>query len=471
LTTLNSSEASTSRSMIISNNSPTLAAATFINAEDGEDSSNSTTSFKEKFIINDPNQPLKPLVLFSIDISGCSPLVQFIILIGGLILFMCLYGYYQELVIYGWFERKLSIFSTFLHFLGCSIFAQIQRQMSANSYTHQISKHGHSVAWYHLSMGSATPRLAFFYYFLLVVTKTAAQGLSNLSMSQINYPAKVLFKSVNPIITMIIGVTWFRKSYPLRDYIVVALLVVGLYIFIGADSRDSPQSTNLGIFYVILSMFGSAGVPMIQEHCINSYNASIEDLIYFSFLGSTIISLFLSIITGEFMTGIYFLIQNSSIHTWIIFTAFCTFGFCGANFSTAITAQYGSLVNGISNTFRKAVTIAVSFLMFPERNILTHQKFMGTLIFFCGLLVKIFAKDNFFLWNSCGSNNNNLQTTISSGTQSRKQNESLDQRDSVSSVVLSPRKLTNDLATASYELTLGSMQDSESEVLRSYMKV
>ena len=35
-------------------------------------------------------------------------------------------------------------------------------------------------------------------------------------MSHINYPAKVLFKSANPIITMLIGLLWFHKSYPVR---------------------------------------------------------------------------------------------------------------------------------------------------------------------------------------------------------------------------------------------------------------
>jgi hypothetical protein len=31
------------------------------------------------------------------------------------------------------------------------------------------------------------------------------------------------------------------------------------------------------------------------------------------------------------------------------------------------------LVNGITNTARKAVTLALSFAMFPERNTLTSQ--------------------------------------------------------------------------------------------------
>jgi hypothetical protein len=70
--------------------------------------------------------PKKPLVIFGFDISHMSPYLQYLVLAGGLMFFMCLYGYYQELVVYGWFKRKLSLFSTFLHFIGCSFFAQLQ---------------------------------------------------------------------------------------------------------------------------------------------------------------------------------------------------------------------------------------------------------------------------------------------------------------------------------------------------------
>jgi hypothetical protein len=347
----------------------------------------------------------KPLVLFSIDISHWSSSLQSIVLIGGLIFFMCLYGYYQELVIYGWFNRQLSLFSTFLHFLGCSIFAQLQRNLQSPR-NPSLSK-GDGWTQFSMSMGTAPPRVAFFYYSLLVITKTAAQGMSNLCMTQINYPAKVLFKSANPIVTMIIGVCWLKKSYPLRDYAVVVLLVLGLYVFITGDLDSAPHSTGKGIFYVVLSMFGSAGVPMIQEHCIATYQATVEDLLYYCFLGSTLVSLVLSILNGEFSTGLAFLINSGSVHTWLIFIAFCSFGFLGANFSTAITAQYGALVNGICNTFRKAVTIALSFILFPERNEFTGQKLLGSLIFFAGLFVRVFMGHK-KEYNHSASDSNNI---------------------------------------------------------------
>ena len=182
-------------------------------------------------------------------------------------------------------------------------------------------------------MVTASLSVALGYYILLVLTKTMAQGLSNLSMTQISYPAKVLFKSANPIVTIFLGLVWFRKHYPIRDYVVVLMLVIGLYIFMMGDTwytatdtgtiTDTPATTNattLGIFYVILSMFGSAGVPMIQEYCITMYHASVDDLVYHIYLGSTIVSFALAVGSNELLVGLLFLWQNSSWSIiWLIF--------------------------------------------------------------------------------------------------------------------------------------------------------
>ena len=75
----------------------------------------------------------KQLVIFTFNISFLSPFLRYMVLAFGMFFFMCLYGYFQELVVYGWFDRKLSLFCTFLHFLGCSFFAQLQYHYTGRS--------------------------------------------------------------------------------------------------------------------------------------------------------------------------------------------------------------------------------------------------------------------------------------------------------------------------------------------------
>jgi hypothetical protein len=221
-------------------------------------------------------------------------------------------------------------------------------------------------------------------------------------MSQINYPAKVLFKSANPVVTMIIGLLWFRKSYALRDYVVVFLLVLGLYLFITTDKNAAPQSTWQGIFYVSLSMFFGASVPMIQEHCMTRYGATVEELLYYSFLGSTVFSFVFAGFVGELLPGFQFLYETGTLHLTLIFAVFTSVGFYGANFSTLLTQRFGSLVNGIANTTRKAITLGLSFALFPERNVLTIHHIIGATVFLMGLLLRILFKENTMVFQHMG---------------------------------------------------------------------
>jgi len=244
-------------------------------------------------------------------------------------------------------------------------------------------------------MGSASLQVSLKLYLFLIGIRMLGQGMSNLSMSQINYPAKVLFKSANPVITLLIGVFYEEKRYPMSDYVVVFLLIIGLYVFVSCgNDASTPQSTRLGVFYVVLSMLGSAGVPMIQQHCMEKYSAAQDDLLYYCFLGSAVMSFTVSILTGDFIPGVMFMINTSSIRTWILLIAFIVFSYGGANFSIALTKEQGALFNGILNTFRKGLTIALSFVMFPERNVLSTQKIIGAAILFTGLCIQVLSTEN-----------------------------------------------------------------------------
>eukprot|EP01041_Mallomonas_annulata_P007332 gene7332-14961_t len=131
------------------------------------------------------------------------------------------------------------------------------------------------------------------------LSTTLTQALTNLSMSQINYPAKVLFKSAMPVITMFLG----------------------LYIFLMSGDQSTPQWTPYGLILVTCSLFGA--------HC-----------------------------------------------------------------SAALTTCCGALIAGVTFTARKAITLVLSFALFPNRNILTYEHIYGAIIFLAGLIIRSFLKND-----------------------------------------------------------------------------
>lgn len=73
-------------------------------------------------------------LFLGVDISGLRESVQFGILFASLLFFMCLYGLFQEMVIYDWFDRKLGIFTAALHFLGCILCAAVLHVSVADTF-------------------------------------------------------------------------------------------------------------------------------------------------------------------------------------------------------------------------------------------------------------------------------------------------------------------------------------------------
>jgi len=349
-------------------------------------------------------QPLyRPVSVFGFDISKFSPTVQFACLGGGYFFFTYCYSVLQRRVIYDIFERKESSFATFVHFLGSFICihlivttscknAKIDNQIVAGSSGNQgngplISDTYKRTFMY---MGSAPPLKAFGYYSLLIFLKVTAQSCGNLAMQHLNYTAKLLCKSMKPVVTVLIGTFWFRKSYPLHDYIAVILLVIGIYTFIDGDMRKSPTGTSFGIILVTISMFTSAGTPMVKEHVLDKFNPTIEELLYWEYLGCAVTSFVYSIICGELQSGVHVLLNNrQNFFVWISMAGFCTFTIFGALFSSAIISRFGSLVNGVTVTSRKAMTLAL-FMIFANGPY-TWYHILGAATFFLGLSIRLYC--------------------------------------------------------------------------------
>ena len=315
------------------------------------------------------------LVLLGCDITHFSLFNKYLFLSTGMLISMCFYGYFQEFLMYNWFGRKLSIFAALLHFSSYSICTFFERNVLTSGEPQQLQR-----------------KLPWICHFAVSIVKCGTQALTNLSMTEVNYPAKVLFKSAMPVVTMVVGVLWFRKKYQLYDYIVVFLLVVGLYIFLCSNTGSAPQWTSYGLFLSLVSLLGSSLVPILQEYWLLKYNASHGEILAYSFYGSTVLSLALSIISGELREGIRFLHDRGSSTIWLSYSLFVLFGFIGAHFAAALTSSFGALLSGITLTARKAVTLGLSFALFPTRNVLSVHHVVGAAVFLAGLLVRSFAK-------------------------------------------------------------------------------
>lgn len=73
----------------------------------------------------------------------------------------------------------------------------------------------------------------------------------------------------------------------------------------------------------------------------------------------------------------------------IVLCLFATMGSFGGSCSCAITKRFGALTMSITSTTRKAATVLISFVFFP--NECTFEHIMGIIIFTTGFFVKSYS--------------------------------------------------------------------------------
>ena len=239
-------------------------------------------------------QQQQQVVLFGQDLSHLSANTQFAICTAGVFLFNVLYGYLQELLQVHIAGRKFALFLAVCQFAGYAFWAEVlarlnkwnlgtSRELRSTTTTtgggessspiengtttstiHDgTNNNNHQTIGNHHHHHSAKGKKRFTTTTTTASTATTAKfiGLSllrafdlavtNSAMQYLNYPAKTLIKSCRVVFTMLLGVLIRRKRYKSSDYIAVFTLVVGLVIFLHADSTSDAVFHPMGVLLLV----------------------------------------------------------------------------------------------------------------------------------------------------------------------------------------------------------------------------
>jgi len=183
----------------------------------------------------------EPVLVLGMDISHLSRRSQFLVCACGVFSFSLLYGFLQELISVQLCNRQLGLFLAMMQFTGYTLWSYLLR-------TYVYTKQTTSTKSASLKKRLEVP---FFMYLGLSLLRAVDLGMTNMAMQYVNYPAKTLMKSSRVVFTMLFGVVVARKRYRPLDYLVVALMVTGLAIFMHADANSSAVFDSLGIIMLV----------------------------------------------------------------------------------------------------------------------------------------------------------------------------------------------------------------------------
>ena len=350
---------------------------------------------------SDDDEESDPFILFGVDISSCSRPVQFLIPAGGLITFTVIYGYYQELVAVHIAGRQFALCLATFQFLGYTIWSAILNQIGSMQKRNIQEKQQQDTS---SQRGSSVPLRI---YVGLSLLRALDLAMATSAMRFITYPTKVLMKSTRVVFTMILGVFIGNKTYRCRDYAAAGLLVLGLALFLHADSRESSvvfHPAGIGMMVVSLlcdGTFGNWSEKVMREYRVGHDEFQVQ-LYFLAFLAVASVAL----ARGELIGGVqFFLLRDGTFDEieereigvpadWKIgkrekimaLFFFSTAGLFGSSCAGAITKHSGALAFSITSTARKAITLFLSFALF--HNTCTLEHITGMVIFLSALILK-----------------------------------------------------------------------------------
>ena len=177
--------------------------------------------------------------LFGRDLSEYSPDVQFVLCCVGVFTFNVLYGFLQELLSVHIAGRKFALFLAVCQFAGYAFWASLLARLNRAA----------------IKTSRQTPVLVPTGKFIaLSILRAFDLAVTNSAMMYLNYPAKTLIKSCRVVFTMLLGVLIQRKKYKVRDYVAVFTLVIGLLVFLHADSSSAAVFHPIGVGLLVRAL-------------------------------------------------------------------------------------------------------------------------------------------------------------------------------------------------------------------------
>ncbi|KAJ8608984.1 hypothetical protein CTAYLR_008974 [Chrysophaeum taylorii] len=209
----------------------------------------------------------------------------------------------------------------------------------------------------------------------LAFALTVSQGAGSASLAFVNFPLKVAFKSSKLLPTMIFGVLLTGKRYGGLDYLAAALLAIGLAGLSFADARSAGDPKLLhdlafGCFLLALAVCSDALVPNLQERLLKQLQYPVGRMVVASNVASVIFVFIYIVLTGELGAAVEWTADHPAGAAFILLQALSSYA--GLRCYLKVVKNLSGVAGVVVTTFRKVLTIILSFLAFAKPFSLAH---------------------------------------------------------------------------------------------------
>jgi len=199
---------------------------------------------------------------------------------------------------------------------------------------------------------------------VLAMTSMGSTFTSVRSLRYVIYPVQVLAKSCKPIPVMLMGAL-MGKKYPLKKYINVAIITLGVALFMGGGSSGvqggskGGASMVFGVIILFISLCFDGGTGAYEDQLMSKHHVGPFDLMFNIQLGKMVLSGFFLVLFNEVN---YFM--QMCRETGPILVILGLTGALGQVFIFVTISKFGALTCSIIGLARKVVTLIASIIIY-----------------------------------------------------------------------------------------------------------
>lgn len=236
--------------------------------------------------------------------------------------------------------------------------------------------------------GDYNKRAPWTVYFGLCFCLLISSATSNIALAYINYPTKVVFRSCKLIPTIIIAILLNKKKVLWFEIMFGCIISAGMVLFAAADFQVLPNYSPLGLALVSISVIADAFLPNLQERVFDFGCSRIEVTYYTNILCLAAMTLTFSL-SGDLQSA--FLYAYNSPRALGLMAVYTFLAYIAIAFHMALVQEFGGIVAVLVGNTRKAMTICVSFLLFPKPG--SYLYVLGGVLVFGSLIGNAFMKE------------------------------------------------------------------------------
>jgi adenosine 3'-phospho 5'-phosphosulfate transporter B3 len=267
--------------------------------------------------------------------------LQFALIVTGVFVFFGVHNFLQEAIMHveGF---TYGVMLGYFEVLGVTVCSFVERRYIAQE------------------QGRKAPLSA---YPLLTLCLLSSSALSNMSLNYINFPTKVVFRSCKLIPTMLVASVVHRRVFSSTEYVCAVSACAGLVLFAAADWELTPTFHPVGLALVSLSVCADAVLPNAQEGLFAAGSSRLEVTLYTNVFTLAIMTC-TTALSGALTGCLQLILHNRQLASY--FAVYTFVAYVAISCHMNVVKRYGGVAAVFVATFRKAMTLVISFVLFPK---------------------------------------------------------------------------------------------------------